>query len=241
MTPLEIVLDAVQKKHTMDDGDPVTIELSPPLTGTEIAELESRLPCPLPADVRALLAHCGGFSGGAVDFVDFTGRDCEFGGDDLFPHGLPIAADGYGNFWVVDLLPTSTGWGPIYFACHDAPVLLYQSPTLEHFLTELFKMTLPPHESLVDDVHEDRLFEVWRKNPGVVSHAAAVTSSDPEIRAFAEQLGPTFQIIDLRHAAIGFGFSWGRYGAGTVVRRRGRLPIFAYQERKGFFQRLFSR
>jgi hypothetical protein len=27
---------------------------------------------------------------------------------------------------------------------------------------------MPPHESLVDDVHEDRLYHVWRMNPGVL-------------------------------------------------------------------------
>ena len=84
----------------------------------------------------------------------------------LLPSGLPIAADGYGNFWVVDLTPDSTEFGPIFYACHDAPIILYQSDSLADFLTELFKMCSPPHESLIDDVHEDRLYHVWRTNPG---------------------------------------------------------------------------
>ena len=83
-----------------------------------------------------------------------------------FPYGLPIAADGYGNFWVVDLHPHTVHWGPIYFACHDPPVILYQADALEQFLAELFRMFKPPHQSLVDDVHEDRLAHVWQTNPG---------------------------------------------------------------------------
>ncbi len=194
----------------------------------------------MPAEIRELLAFCRGFYA-ALDVVDFTGEQCSFQQDEIFPHGLPIAADGYGNFWVVDLLPSSTDWAPIYFACHDAPVVLYQSPTLSHFLVELFKMSQPPHKSLIDDVHEDRLFDVWRKNPGVQAYEQAAQSKDSAVRAFADTLDPTFEIIDLRAAAIGFGFSWGRYGPNTVVRRHGELPIFAVQKRVGFWDRLIWR
>jgi hypothetical protein len=50
-----------------------------------------------------------------------------------------------------------------------------------------------------------------------------------------------FQIIDMRTPEIGFGFSWGRYGAKAVVRRHGNIPIFAYQKRVGILERLFKR
>lgn len=230
VTPLKLMRDASRKAFTNEDGETFTLELRPPLSEPEIVAFEARLPCPIPAAVRELLAYCGGFSGGAADFVDFTGQDCMFEYEG-FPHGVPIAADGYGNFWVVDLVPESKIWGPIYFACHDAPVILYQSPSLEHFLTELFKCSVPPYESLIDDVHEDRLFEVWRNNPGVMSQEECLRSQDHELRRFAEKLGPSFEIIDLRNADVGFGFSWGRYGPTTVNRRHGTLPIFAYERR----------
>ena len=57
-------------------------------------------------------------------------------------------------------------WGPIYFACHDPPVILYQADSLEQFLAELFRMFKPPHQSLVDDAHEDRFAHVWQTNLG---------------------------------------------------------------------------
>lgn len=182
MTPVELVREASNRPLVTEDGDPVSLELRPPPSQAEIAALEARLPCPLPSEVRELLAFCRGFRGGAADFVDFTGQECMFEYEPAFPHGLPIAADGFGNFWVVDLLPTSRAWGPIYFACHDAPVILYQSPSLEHFLAELFKCSIPPHKGLVDDVHEDRLFDVWRKNPGVMSRDECVRSGDPDLK-----------------------------------------------------------
>jgi cell wall assembly regulator SMI1 len=241
MTPLELVRDASGRKLTTEDENPVPLALYPGLSENEIARFEAGLPCPLLPEIRELLAYCKGFTGGAAACVDFTGEENSFEYEPAFPHGLPIAADGYGNFWVVDLLPHSRSWGPIYFACHDPPVILYQSASLEDFLTELFKLSAPPYKSLVDDVHEDRLFEVWRKNPGVMSHEECLRSEDAELRAWAEVLGLSFQIIDLRKPRVGFGFSWGRYGANTVVRRNGILPLFAYQQRKGLLSRIFGR
>jgi hypothetical protein len=237
VTPIEIIRQAQATTLVDEDGGAVRLGLLPPLSAAQIETFAARLPCPLPADIRQLLAFCRGFTG-TLDIVDFTGEDCSFEQEEVFPHGLPIAGDGYGNFWVVDLFPSSETWGPIYFACHDAPVILYQSPSLESFLSDLFKSRQPPHESLLDDVHEDRLFDVWRKNPGVQSYEDAMKSADHSLRAFAATLDPTFEFVDLRNAAVGFGFSWGRYGAKTVIRRAGELPIFAVQKRARLWDRV---
>ena len=113
MKPLEVILDAQTKLLTTEDDDPDPLELSRGLSQEELSAFESELPCKLPAEINELLLYCRGFTGGATDFVDFTGRDCNFEHEEVFPNGLPIAADGFGNFWVVDLLPASTTWGPI--------------------------------------------------------------------------------------------------------------------------------
>ena len=162
---------------------------------------------------------------------------------EVFPNGLPIAADGFGNFWVLDITPTTNQVAPVFFACHDAPVVLYQSADLASFLSDVFRMNMPPHKSLVDDVHEDRLFDVWRKNPGVINQQTALTSSDPAIHSFAADLPENFQIIDLRNVAPGMGFSWGRYGPNTENRRHRHERIFAYAkpEKTGFFAKLVGR
>lgn len=237
MTPSEIIQRAQATTLVDEDGEAIALQLLPPLSAAQIDAFAAKLPCPLPDDIRRLLAFCRGFTG-TVDIVDFTGEQCSFEQEEIFPHGLPIAGDGYGNFWVVDLLPSSGTWGPIYFACHDAPVILYQSTSLESFLSDLFKFSQPPHQSVIDDVHEDRLFDVWRKNPGVQSYEDVVKSTDPSLRAFAASLDPIFEFVDLRDAAVGFGFSWGRYGPKTVIRRAGELPIFAVQKRPSLWDRL---
>src|SRR5262249_5411637 len=150
---------------------------------------------------------------GALNQIDFSGRTLRDAfGCDFMPHGLPIAHDGCGNHWVVDLQPGNTDWGPIYFCCHDAPVMLLQAETVQQFVAEVFRMHIPPHKSLINDVLKDRLFEVWQKHPGVITQADALDSPDPDLHDFAASLAPDFEIIDLRNAPIGMGFSWGRYG-----------------------------
>src|SRR5207244_4393593 len=104
------------------------------------------------------------------------------------------------------------------------------------------RMNTSPHNSLVGDVHEDRLFDVWRKNPGVIDQPAAAASSDAMLRSFASGLAEQFQIVDLRNVSPGMGFSWGRYGPRTELRRHGYDRIFGYAKppRTGYFAKLLS-
>lgn len=238
MSLVEIIKDAQSQTLLDEDGQEVSLELLEPLSDSEIADFARTLPCPLPSDVREVLTFCRGFEGVVADVVDFTGRDMFFGIPTIFPDGIPIAADGFGNYWVVDLTRHSTEFGPVYFACHDAPVVLYQCDTVATFLSELFQLCAPPHRSLIDDVHEDRLFQVWRKNPDVREVADCLESPDASLREFAATLDPTWQIVDLRAAEPGFGFSWGRYGANTELLRFGALPIFAYRRPRRLLSRV---
>jgi SMI1 / KNR4 family (SUKH-1) len=228
VTPLEVIRQAQADTLIDEDGQVVTLELLPGLSQAELRDFARKVPCPIPQEIEELLSACRGFYG-TIEQVDFSGVDLGFAFEAVFPFGLAIAADGFGNFWVVDLHPHSANWGPIYFACHDAPVILYQADTVEEFLSELFRMCKPPHESLVDDVHEDRLARVWQTNPGVLSYEQCLQSEDPVLSAFTRELDDSFQIVDLRQAKPGDGFSWGRYGPRTVVKRYGTHAVFAYK------------
>jgi cell wall assembly regulator SMI1 len=242
MTAIECIKAAQHAELVDEDGNQVSLELTPPLTTVQIDELQEQLKLPLPRELRDLLAFCSGIEGGAVE-IDFTGTSMAFAHEEVFPAGLPFAADGFGNFWVLDITPQTIEAASVFFACHDAPVILYQSADLTGFLSELFRMSVSPHNSLVDDVHEDRLFDVWRKNPGVLDQAMAVISDDPVLHSFASSLPPQFQIIDLRNVQPGMGFSWGRYGPSTEIRRHGYERIFGYTKptNKGFWARLWGR
>jgi cell wall assembly regulator SMI1 len=241
MSPKQIIEKAFGQELTTEDGDPITLELLPGLTDDEILAFEKTLPFPLPEDIRELLRFTRGFEGGYADYVDFTGGSMLLEYEWIFPLGIPIAKDGYGNFWVVDMAQSETSWGPVYFAGHDPAVVLMQGPSLMHFLEELFKLSVEPYEGIANDVHDDNVFDVWEKNPGVLSWADCAAGQDAELRAFAETLDPVCQIIDLRNAPIGMGFSWGRYGGPESVHRHGNFPIFAYTPKKSIFNRLFNR
>jgi hypothetical protein len=224
-----------------EDGNTVDLELAPGLANEEIDELQAEVGVPLPRELRRLLAHTAGIDG-VLESVDFTGRTQDLGMEEVFPSCLPFAHDGYGNFWVLDLMPAETESARVFFACHDAPVVLYQSADLGHFLHETFRMYVPPHASLVDDVHEDRLFRVWRENPGTIDHATAL-AGDSALREFAAGLDERFTFVDLREPEIGMGFSWGRHGPRTEIRRHGYELLFAYappEKVPGFFKRLLG-
>jgi hypothetical protein len=223
-----------------EDGDEEALRLLPPLTESDIATLEAGLPCSIPADVRDLLAVTRGFENGPLESVDFGGVPGGFGMEEIFPHALALAHDGYGNYWIADLQPHSLGWAPIYFVCHDPAVIAFQSSSLEHFVAEILRFANPPHESELDTVHEQVAMEIWQNNPGTLPVDKASSSEDDVLRAFARSLDDSFSIIDLRAARVGDGFSWGRYGPQTKVIRHGPEPIFAYQAMSRW-QRLLGR
>lgn len=230
-TPLDIVRAADGTEVRYEPGEPDRLELLPPLHEAAIERLAARIPCPLPAPVRALLQHTAGFANGPLESLEFAGlRSFEL--PEVFPCPIDLAHDGFGNYWVVDLTASSAGWGPIYFACHDPPVIVFQSPDLSHFLTETLKLGDPAGpRSELDVVHEDHALRIWRENPGVMSRDECLVSGDPVLEAFGRALPEGFEVADLRRASVGDGFSWGRYGPRTRNRRAGERAVFAYQRR----------
>jgi hypothetical protein len=240
VTALEQLKIARQTRFAHEDGKEFLLELLPPATEKQITSTEERAGAPLPEELCEVLSLCSGIERTFAD-IDFTGG-LLFGHEEVFPHGLPIAGDGFGNFWVLDVSPKSAKSAPIYFACHDAPIILFQCADLATFISELLRMHTPPFKSLIDDAHEDRLFKVWKTNPGVINHATALKSTDPTLAHFASTLSPNFQIIDLRNAPPGMGFSWGRYGPRTEIRRDAIKPIFAYAAppKKSILSKLFG-
>ena len=232
MTPLTELLKQTQGKViTNEDGFDTPFELLPPMTSLELSTLAATLPCRIPEEVRELLTFAKGFTGGNLEEITFSGLAGGFGMEAIFPHALPLAADGFGNYWIVDLTSQSKSWGPIFYACHDAPVIVYQAADLLRFVQEVIRFGNKPWQSEVDDVHETLADRIWRENPGVLTQQECLSSSDSEIRSFAQSLDNTWQFVDLRSPALGDGFSWGRYGARTCVQRHGEDRIFAYQKK----------
>jgi hypothetical protein len=240
MKPLDIIKQAEEARFEDENGYIEEFKMLPPLTPEEFRQLEARIPCPLPSETRELLEYCRGFDG-VLESIDFSGLYPEFGMEEVFPHGVPIAHDGFGNYWVVDLSVQTETWSPIFFVCHDAPVVVFQTDNLAHFISEVIKLGHPPWKSEISDVHETFHERIWRENPGLLTCQQGLQSGDPDLVKFAENLDDSWWMIDLREAAIGDGFSWGRYGPATVNRRFGEKRIFAVQKKKTLLQRMFNR
>ena len=213
-----------------EDGLEDPFELLPPLSDQELESFAKKLPCPLPDEIRELLKFARGFKG-VLDQIVFCDLQWGFGMEEIFPHSISLAGDGFGNFWIVDLTSDTRSWGPILYACHDAPVVVYQCDDLLHFLEEAIRFGNKPWKSEIDNVHEEFVTRIWRNNPGVLAFEYCSNSTDPELKEFARSLDPTWQIVDLRNARLGDGFSWGRYGAKTKNKRFGEKRIFAYQKK----------
>lgn len=209
-----------------EDGDEETLDLLPPATPAEVAALEADLPCPLPPEIREALSLTTGFANSPID--SFSLLDLEgFGLDDVFPHAYSLGHDGFGNYWVLDLLPETREWGPVFFACHDPPVIAYQAASLADFARQVVAMHQPGPRSPVDQVHEEITNRIYAEDPCVIDRATAAGSSDPIISEFASGLDDEAVVVDLREARLGDGFNWGRFGPRTDWVRCGSHRVWA--------------
>jgi SMI1 / KNR4 family (SUKH-1) len=239
--PIE-VLSRVRSGGLVDKrGGAIRLDFAEPLIPAEIDDLRAQVGAQLPSELTAVLAETRAIDG--VEPIDLTGRTMDVEAGELSPAGIPIATDGAGNFWLLDLTPDDRETAPVFFLCHDPPVFAFQSPTLGDFLYELFRKYEPPQRSLVRDVQEERVHEIWRRSPGVIGRDTAL-GADDELSAFASSLEESFEIVDLRAPEVGVGFAWGRHGPRTELRRHGYSRLFAYgppEKKQGFFSRLRGR
>jgi hypothetical protein len=233
---------AAQARRLLDeDGHEVHLVLGAPATAEEVARLQDRSGAHLPQELREILAVTRSIEG-PLDAIDFLGEPA---GIDVpgMPSVLALAGDGFGNFWVADLTPEDTDVVPVFFACHDPPVVLLQSPTLGDFLHEAFRQLTPPHESLIDVVHDDRAFNVWGTDHGALTRQQAMATGG-EVAAFAQTLDhDDYLIYDLRASSPGEGFAWGRARAEAKVLRYGHQRLFAVDRQSpspGRLRRLFT-
>lgn len=224
------------------DGEVTHLKLLPPATPEQLRELEARLPGPLPDEMRGALQVTTGWEEGPLE--SFSLLDLEgFGLDEAFPHPYSVGHDGYGNYWILDVLPGATDWGPVFFACHDPAVIAYQSPSIEAFVKDLVAMPPDDPRSPIDQVHEQVVHRLWSDHSALIAHPVAVASPDPTLREFAQSLAADAVIADLRDPRPGSGFSWGIYGPRTIIQRFGTERLWALTrppKQPGFFSRLFG-
>jgi cell wall assembly regulator SMI1 len=242
VTSLADALRALAGRRLTDaDGETHALELLPPASPEELRMLESRLPGPLPDEIRAALTVTTGLANGPLE--SFSLLDLEgFGLDEAFPYPYSIAHDGFGNYWILDVQPGVESWGPVWFACHDPAVVAFQAESIEAFLEQVVSLWHPGRESTVAEVRERAVHRLWRDDAHLQTPESAARG-DAVLTAFAASLPPEARLADLRAARVGDGFAWGRFGPRTEIRRAGGERIWAVlppQAKPGFLRRLFG-
>ncbi|HUR95682.1 MAG TPA: SMI1/KNR4 family protein [Gemmatimonadales bacterium] len=223
-------------------GKSRALELLPPATPDQMARLEAALPGPLPDEIRDALLVTTGLAHGpleAFSLIDLEG----FGLEEAFPCPWSVAHDGFGNYWILDLLPGAPDWGPVYYACHDPAVIAWQAASLEDFLLEVVALWQPGRRSAVSRVRDEVVHRLWREDVASIDPRSDAAAADQPLREFAATLPIGARLSDLRRAGLGDGFVWGRFGPRTEVRRAGNERVWAAippEKRPGLFRRLFG-
>src|SRR5688500_16150762 len=229
MSAREVLLAAAGRTLVDVDGEREVVALQPPASPARLSELERELGFALPRELRELLALTAGLE--LLESVDLASAGpCPWPGERLFGSVLTLAGDGAGNYWVLELRPGRETLGPVFFLCHDAPVLVYQSPDLATFLADYLRFRAAPHDGPIGDVVHGGIQRVWLQR-GDVPRAALLDSQDVLLRTFAQSLADGWFIRDLRRARPGDGMPTGRFGPRTPLARAGDELVFAYGSR----------
>lgn len=213
------------------------VRLLPPLDATDLAGLKARIPAPLPDEIRELLSLTRGLTG-LLPEIDFSGLP-GFAFMEAFPHGLPIAHDGAGNYWVVDLMPGQPRWGPVFFACHTPAVIAFQCDDLAQFIDQLVAMHAAEDAHPLQRMQTDVVMRIWRRKPHLLTPEAAAAGDD-RLREWAAQYGARDVICDLRRPQFGDGFPWGMFGPRTEIHRHDHERLFSIRH-KSWWSRLRGR
>lgn len=103
MTALEQLKSILNEHYVSEGGDEYKVELKPGLTDQQIDKLATQLPSgQIPNEIRELLKFASGFEFSGLDEVTFDGVG-QFGFENVFPHSVQLAGDGFGNFWILDV------------------------------------------------------------------------------------------------------------------------------------------
>ena len=238
----ETLRELAGSSMTDEEGREERLELLPPATDAEIEAVEASFSISLPAELREALGVSTGFANGPIESLGFLDVD-DFGMEDVFPHAYPVGHDGFGNYWVLDLLPDEDDCGPVFFACHDPPVIAFQSADISDFVREVVALWKPGHRSSVDIVHEEVTSSIWTSNAGIMNRETALSSSDAVLAEFASGFPDEAMFADLRVPDMGDGFSWGRFGPRAEWSRAGAHRLWATvpPQRRGLLARIFGR
>lgn len=242
MTPLEQLASIMNERYISEDEDEYKVELMAGLSDQEIDRFKDRLSSKrIPDEIKELLKFAGGFGFYGLDYVTFGLN--EFSGfEEIFPFSIELASDGFGNFWILDILPNGD-WSHVYYVCHDPAVIIKHSENLAEFIYHVHEFGSTPERSNLNIIHEQTIMDIWQTNQGLIAVNEAAQSTDNLLRDFAQSFTNNFQIADLRNKPNRSGFAWGKFCVNLESAKRHPTELLWAIEKnapKSFFKRLFG-
>ncbi len=231
-------LESISSNQYKDeDGETYKVELFEGMTENEIEEYRNILPGKIiPSEIEELLRFSKGFEFYGLEEVRFDSYG-DFGFEEMFPYSVPLAGDGFGNFWLLDI--NSKGdWNSVYYVCHDPAVVVKHSENLKDFIEHVDEFGKKASESNLDIIHEKVVMDIWGEKNGIMEN----NEKDYDFKNGQIALPDNYLVADLTDKPIKTGFSWGKSGPKTKIIRPSDEPIWIVEKKvkQGFLGKLFG-
>lgn len=198
-----VVQSLAAEKLVGEDGGPCRASVMPLGSGMNEGGFRERPPKVMPPEFAALVEKCAGLQVGYLEVL-FTEHRLQ-GYGFLMADWMGVLEDGFGNHWAMEL-GASDPAGPVWFVCHDPPVMTLAATTLAEFLDLVVDMhRKKPRQNFnpLCDPHKDAK---WVYDDPSRRGAPATTlqvSADPELAAAVASLPDDAIVFDLRAPATG--------------------------------------
>ncbi|MGX1930628.1 SMI1/KNR4 family protein [Flagellimonas sp. 2504JD4-2] len=239
MKPLDQLKSILGNQYESEDGDLYEIELLDGMSESEISAYQKSFPNQqLPEEIKELLGFARGFEFLPLEEIHFDSYG-QFGFEEMFLHSIPLAGDGFGNFWILDI-DSKGGWNNVYYVCHDPPVMVKHSEGLADFIEHINEYGQKVEDSHLEKIHEKTIMDVWQEKHSIMEQNELDYDFPAHIN---EQLPKMFMVADLSDKPVITGFAWGKFGASSKIIRVDDKPIWIIEKRvkQGFLARLLGK
>ena len=239
MRNIEIIKKLKESTFTDEDGEDYTIEFQNGLSDSEIKELSKSFPNnTIDSELIEILKVTSGWEGYGLEQVDFSSIG-QFGFLELFPNSITLGHDGFGNFWILDILNDGS-LGHVYYVCHAPAVLVKYSDDLNGFLNSLTEFYESPSDNYLNEIHGKIVFEIWKNGGKLIEKSDFIRENSGYSDFLVKYEGEECVIADLRNSRDKDGFAWGKFGPNNLKKRHPKDLIWVIKK-KGFIGRLIGK
>ncbi len=238
---IEIIKKLKTSTFKDEDGENYQLDFQEGLTESEIEELSKSFPNEtINPELIEILKETKGWDGYGIGQIDFSSIG-HFGFYELSPNSVTIGHDGFGNFWILDIL-LDGALGNVYYACHDPAVFIKYSNNLNEFLNSLVEFYESPTENYLDEIHEKVVYDIWKSGGRIYEKQDFLIQNESFNEFLRDYEGDEWVIADLRNSKNKDGFAWGKFGPNNLEKRHPRELIWIIKKKKkSFFGRLFNK